>query len=77
MTSPSDKIREKIMAGVLPSHACEVTWYGPGSGQPCHACELPVLSSEIEVECDLPSGQTHVRFHRTCFDAWERERELV
>ena len=74
MALSPDEIVEKIRAGVLPSDACDVTWYGPGSGQPCRACELPILSGEVEVECDLPSGEREVRFHRTCFEAWDLAR---
>lgn len=77
MPPPSrDALREKILAGALPSEACEVTWYGPGRGKPCRACDVPVLSTEIEVECDLPSGEKGVRFHRECFDAWNVARDI-
>jgi hypothetical protein len=69
-----DEIVEKIRSGVLPADACEVTWYGPGSGELCRACGSPIVSTEVEVECDLPSGERAVRFHRTCFEAWDQAR---
>jgi hypothetical protein len=68
------EIREKIRSGSLPADPCAVTWFGPGIGKPCRVCSLPVRSNEIEVECDLPSGEKGVRFHRDCFDAWEQAR---
>ena len=75
MNSPDDlreRIRQKALAGVLPKAHCRVTWYGPGTGGICAACESPVTAQEIEVECDLPAGGT-IRLHRTCYDVWSRE----
>src|SRR5688572_6142052 len=65
--SPADDlrngIREKILAGVLPKLHCRMTWYGPGTGGICVACERPIAASDVEVECDLPGGGT-IRLHR-------------
>jgi hypothetical protein len=74
--SPSDDlrhaIREKILAGVLPKVHCRMTWYGPGTGGICVACERPIAASDVEVECDLPGGGT-IRLHRKCYDVWSKE----
>ena len=74
--SPSDDlrngIREKIRAGTLPKEHCRKTWHGRGTGVICVACERPIRATEVEVECDLPSGGT-IRLHLTCYDVWARE----
>lgn len=64
-----DIIRDKILAGQLPKEHCRMTWYGPGKGAICVACNLPITSEDVEVECDLPGGGT-LRFHRRCYEIW-------
>ena len=49
-----------------------MTWYGPGTGGICVACESPIAAKEVEVECDLPGGGT-IRLHRRCYDVWSKE----
>jgi hypothetical protein len=49
-------IRRKILSGDLPKQNCRMTWYGPGTGGICVACEQPVAADDVEVECDLPTG---------------------
>ena len=66
------RIRERILNGELPKQHCRMTWYGPGSGGICVACERPVAADEVEVECDLAKGGT-IRLHRTCYDVWSKE----
>jgi hypothetical protein len=74
--SPPDDLREgirkKILRGVLPKEHCRMTWYGPGTGGICMACELRIAADEVEVECDLPGGGT-IRLHRMCYDVWSKE----
>lgn len=65
-------IHRKILSGELPKAYCHMTWYGPGTDQICVGCEQRIVATEIEVECDLPSGQT-IRLHRTCYEIWSRE----
>ena len=60
-------IREGIMHGALPREHCRMTWYGPGTGGTCVACEQPITPDDVEVECDLQNGGT-LRFHRRCYD---------
>ena len=69
---PLERIRQKIINGELPAEHCRMTWYGPGTGQICMACEQRIAANEVEVECDLPSGRT-IRLHRTCYDIWTKE----
>jgi hypothetical protein len=66
-----EEIRRKILLGDLPKVHCRVTWYGPGRGVTCAACDQPVSTDDVEVECDLPGGGT-VAFHRRCYDAWSQ-----
>ena len=68
----SSAIRRKILASVLPKKHCRMTWYGPGAGGICVACDRPIGSIDVEVECDLPDGGT-IRLHRTCYDLWSKE----
>jgi len=70
------KIRHKILAGELPREDCHVTWYGPGRGQPCAACDLLVPATEVEVECDLPGGGV-ICLHERCYDVWSMEWRAV
>jgi len=49
-----------------------MTWYGPGTGGICLACEQPIPDDDVEVECDLPGGRT-IRLHRECYDVWVKE----
>jgi len=65
-------IRQKILAGHLPKENCRMTWYGPGTGGVCVACERPIAADDVEVECDLPTGGT-IRLHRGCYNIWVAE----
>jgi hypothetical protein len=65
-------IRQRILAGNLPKENCHMTWYGPGTGGVCIACEQPIAVDEDEVDCDLPGGGT-IRLHRRCYDIWAAE----
>jgi hypothetical protein len=63
------QIREKVFTGRLPKEHCRMTWFGPGRGGRCAACEQPIGPQDLEVECDLPRGGS-IPFHRRCYDAW-------
>jgi hypothetical protein len=65
-------IRAKILAGDLPKEHCRMTWWGPGTGGVCAACDQPIAADTVEVECDLPNGGT-IRLHRRCYDLWTAE----
>jgi hypothetical protein len=66
-------IRQRILAGNLPKENCRMTWYGPGTGGVCIACEQPIATDEVEVDCDLPDGGGTIRLHRRCYDIWAAE----
>jgi hypothetical protein len=66
-------IRQRILAGNLPKENCHMTWYGPGTGGVCIACEQPIATDEVEVDCDLPRGGGTIRLHRRCYDIWAAE----
>ena len=67
--------RDKLKCGELPREKCQVTWFGPGLGQPCAVCTRPIPRLEIECECEQ-SGGTMLRFHQACFAIWDEERQL-
>ncbi len=72
MTDPEglrEQIRGKIRAGTLPKKYCRMTWFGPGRGGTCAACNQVITPDDIEVECDLPDGGV-LLFHRRCYDVW-------
>lgn len=63
------RIRYRILAGILPKQPCRMTWYGPGRGVACAACDRPIIPLEVEVECDLHGGGT-LCFHVECYELW-------
>jgi hypothetical protein len=63
------RIQDSITSGRLPSTQCVATWYGPGHGQRCRACDQRILHSEIGVDCDRSDGTT-LMFHATCYRLW-------
>ena len=69
-------VRDKLQRGDLPREKCLITWFGPGSGQRCVVCDRAIGSSDIECECDHPRGDV-LRFHQTCFAAWDETRQAV
>jgi hypothetical protein len=69
-------IREKVVSGALPRVKCQITWFGPGSSQPCVACEAPIAREDVECECEHPDA-TVIRFHRLCFALWDEVREAL
>jgi hypothetical protein len=66
-------IREKLAGGVLPKEKCQVTWFGPGAGHRCVACERTISRQDIECECEQEHGL--LRFHQSCFAVWDIERQ--
>jgi hypothetical protein len=66
------RIRDMILRGDLPEVYCRMTWYGPGTGGVCVACEQRIGADDVEVECDLPKGGT-IRLHQRCYDIWSAE----
>jgi hypothetical protein len=67
-------IREKLAGGALPREKCQVTWFGPGAGHRCVACERTISRQDIECECEQ-GAQAVLRFHQSCFAVWDIERQ--
>lgn len=67
----ADKIRERIAAGKLPTHAAWKRWGGRGNGARCDACDVPI--TELQYEFDSVDGRVF-RFHRPCILAWDEIR---
>jgi hypothetical protein len=65
--------RESIAKGMLPSHAPEQTWGGPGTGVRCALCIAPVDKDELEFEVEFDRERYHL--HLACFSAWDAERK--
>jgi len=85
MASPSEspdtealrvRATQLLAAGSLPSRAPDRSWGGPGSGEPCALCAVPILRAELEFELEFgahdgePPGARTCRFHTRCFDVW-------
>ena len=76
-----DKAREAMRQGKLPARPPDRLWVGRGAGAPCAVCGLPVAMNEMEfeIEFQFASGGTPgldiFHLHRTCFAAWEFERQ--
>ena len=73
-----DRIRAVVRAmldrGDLPLEKCFITWFGPGTGEPCVVCGTVITPADIECECEHPRGGL-LRFHQTCFAAWDDARQ--
>jgi len=67
------KVRDKLTVGELPRTKYPMTWVGAGMGHFCAACDTPVRTTDVEIECAPPSDPA-VRFHSECFRTWEKER---
>jgi hypothetical protein len=69
-------IRDKLVYGALPSVKCQITWFGPGSGEACVACTTAITPADVECECEHPDGGV-LRFHRRCFAVWDEIRQVL
>jgi hypothetical protein len=69
----TSKIRQKLADGLLEPGDCTRTWFGPGLGSRCDACELTITKDQFECECEMADGSS-LRFHRECFVVWEAQR---
>jgi len=63
-----EKILAKMSDGLLPVQEPKKTWGGYGSGNPCAACDEPILPHLVEHEVDLES--TTLLFHAACDAMW-------
>jgi hypothetical protein len=81
-----ETIRHRLHDGSLPRLKPSGTWAGPGAGRACRACGRTITNDEMEFEVEFADGASAsqvlrspslvLHLHRTCFAAWELEREL-
>jgi hypothetical protein len=74
--SLAEMVRERLDAGILPFDIPVKLWAGMGSGQPCTACEQPILKAQVEYELQYDAADDHapIRLHAGCHGLWEAER---
>jgi hypothetical protein len=46
---------------------------GYGSGLKCHACDQPIVPSEIKYDVQDPGNAARLRFHLGCYVLWQTE----
>jgi len=68
----ADKIRLKLNVRLLPQSKPEKIYGGHGDGQPCSACDQPIVRAQVQYEFDTPDEHTF-RFHVGCLGLWEAE----
>ena len=68
-------IRAKVAAG-LPCDRPQKVWVGPGTGDVCDGCDLPITSDQRECEFDPPGWRT-IRLHQACVELWHVERQTL
>jgi len=73
LTSLAMMVWKKVEAGTLPTEAPVKLWAGNGRGDPCTACEQPILKSQVEYE-PAYDGRAPIRLHIGCHGLWEGER---
>ena len=74
----TEKVRDKLDAGVLPHDDPLKLWAGGiGSGKPCTACEKPILPSQTEYEIEYYDDRPAIRLHVGCHTVWEAERKRL
>ena len=67
--------RESIASGRLPRMHSQCIWGGYGRGGICSLCGEPIHSGEVEFEVPEPEHRpgTPLKFHITCYAAWQLE----
>jgi hypothetical protein len=66
--------------GKLPRAEPARMWGGPGTGEMCAVCDLPISAPDLEYELQydrqnhLQPGLQIYRLHLRCFAVWELER---
>lgn len=69
----ADIVRDKLDTGSLPAIEPDKTWAGYGHGDPCSACDQPILAAQIEYELDY-RGRPTLRMHAGCHGIWSATR---
>jgi hypothetical protein len=62
-------VAAKITRGALPCVGHERAVIGPGRGCACHACNEPVLCTQIQISASFRTQAT-LRLHVDCFAIW-------
>ncbi len=68
-------IQDKIAEGRLPHERLSYMVAGPGHGETCDGCSVPVTTDQMMMAGWEKKG-SGVRFHLACFHVWEVEREM-
>ena len=75
------RARQLINDGRLPRRAPNNSWGGAGSNEICPVCDTPVYQREVEIELEFigteGTGKDIFHLHRSCYAAWELERQLL
>lgn len=71
------RVRELLERNALPRGAQTGMWGGPGLGERCCVCGLPIRADELEVEVRFEGegAPIQLRLHQFCHAAWEMERQ--
>ena len=66
-------ISAKLAAHQLPTTPPMMTSTGMGNGAICAACDEPIRSSDVDVDCLVDASRDEsFRFHIDCFTEWRR-----
>jgi len=67
--------RESLANGRLPRVHSQCIWGGYGRGDLCSLCGEPIHATEVEFEVPEPEDGpgTGLKFHITCYAAWQLE----
>ena len=68
-------IREKLADGRLPHDRFPRIQSGPGNGETCDGCEVPVTRAQMMME-SLDARGCWVQFHVGCYYVWVVERQM-
>ena len=67
-------IKTKLAEGKLPYNSIPRIWGGPGNGEACDACEVPIPAEELLMEGIATEGGGGIQFHVRCFYLWDSLR---
>jgi hypothetical protein len=70
MDLASQRIRDKLRYGILPSCEPVMSWAGYGNGTLCDGCDMSIQPKEVEYEVELENGQT-LHLHVACVGLWQ------
>ena len=70
-------IQQKLADGRLPNEGVRRVMSGPGDGERCEACELPVEKDQLVEDVVLARSARVLHLHMACLRHWAREREAL